>query len=457
MTNETFTTLPLSDAMVANLETLGYTQMTPIQQASLPLTLQGCDLIAKAKTGSGKTAAFGIALLHKLNVKRFRIQTMVLCPTRELADQVAQELRRLARFTHNIKITTLCGGTPYKPQVHSLSHQAHIVVGTPGRVLQHLKEGSFSPKEIDTLVLDEADRMLEMGFSEDIRTIIDFLPKQRQTMLFSATYPENIEKLSRDIMREPEFIRIDTQHEKRVIEQHFYRAKGFDEKADTVIKTLQRYEPSSCVVFCNTKLDCDDLGDDLEDHGIDTLVLHSDFEQKERDECLTLFAGKSYPVLVATDVAARGLDIDDIELVINFDLPGDFEVYTHRIGRTARAGKSGRAVSLVQGRRDEAMLQENIDDPEITDVNHVAIREDFTLRAEYTTIFINGGKKGKLRAGDILGALTKTVGLHKDDVGKITVYPHCSYVAVKNGVATQALQGLSRNRIKKKFYRVFKK
>ncbi len=450
--------LNLSKEMINNLISIGYNTLTPIQEKSLPITLGGNDLIAKAKTGSGKTAAFGIPLLSKLDVKLFRIQAMVLCPTRELADQVATELRKLAKFAHNIKITTLCGGVPYRPQVHSLSHKAHIIVGTPGRILKHLSENNFETDHINTLVLDEADRMLDMGFSEDIQAIIDYLPKNRQTMLFSATYPSKTEILSKEILTNPQYVEVESLHSNDVIAQNFYEASSHENKIYGILKSLQEYKPKSCIIFCNTKIACDELGDELEAYDIPLLVLHSDYEQRERNEVLALFSNKSYPVLIATDVAARGLDIDDVELVINYDLPLDPQNYTHRIGRTARAGKNGHAISFV----DDIRVMDDILDftnshYELSVQEKTPLDKNFVLQSEWKSIFINGGKKLKLRAGDILGALTASIGLAKDDVGKITTLELCSYVAVKKEVATKAVEGLNTHKIKGRFFRAFLK
>jgi ATP-dependent RNA helicase DbpA len=457
-TTQTITNLKLSPQMLENLQSIGYKNLTQIQEKSLPYTLDGQDLIAKAKTGSGKTAAFGIPLLSKLDIKLFRIQTLVLCPTRELAEQVATELRKLAKFAHNIKITTLCGGMPYRPQVHSLSHQAHIIVGTPGRVLKHLQEKSFSTENINTLVLDEADKMLDMGFSEDIHSIIDFLPKNRQTMLFSATYPDNIKKLAQSIMTNPVIVEADTTHQAQVIEQVFYEASSSSDKLYSVMKLLQDNNPTSCVIFCNTKIACDELADDLERNSIPVLVLHSDFEQRDRNEILAIFSNKSYPVLIATDVAARGLDIDDIELVINYDLPFDMQNYTHRIGRTARAGKTGKAISLVDNIKlfDEVKEYANLSN-NLEIMKKEPLDKNFTLESIWRSIYINAGKKTKLRAGDIVGVLTASIGLAKDDIGKINTLEMCTYVAVKENVATKAVEGLNTHKIKGKFFRAFLK
>jgi len=459
MTNKQFTNLPLTNEMLNNIKSLGYVEMTPIQSKSLPHILQNKDLIVQAKTGSGKTAAFGIGLLSKLNVKKFRIQSLVLCPTRELADQVARELRRLARFAHNIKILTLCGGVPYRPQVHSLSHQAHIIVGTPGRILKHLKEGSFVCDDIDTLVLDEADRMLDMGFNEDINSIISQIPKNRQTLLFSATYPESIKELSADILRNPITVSVESTHDESSIKQYFYKISS-QNKTASVPALLSIYKPESVLIFCNTKIQCNELADDLEERNFDVLVLHSDLEQKERNETLVLFSNKSYPILIATDVAARGLDIKDVDMVINYDLANDPEVHIHRIGRTGRAGKSGLAISLYCSEdkdRFEDIKDYSKQSITVDEISSLDGNTNHILKSQWSTLFINGGKKSKVRAGDILGALTANVGLCKDEVGKIDILELCSYVAVKKEVVEKALKGLENGKIKGKYFKIFQK
>jgi ATP-independent RNA helicase DbpA len=452
-----FTQLNLPQSMTDTLNSMNYKQMTAIQEKSLPLILEGKDIIAKAKTGSGKTAAFGIGVLNKLNVKKFRIQSLIMCPTRELADQVATELRKIARFTHNIKIITLCGGVPFMPQKHSLSHQAHIIVGTPGRILKHLKEDSFKTNDIETLVLDEADRMLDMGFSEDIHEIISYLPTMKQTLLFSATYPDNIKYLAGDILNNPVTIEVETTHAKSTITQEFYEVDE-EIKSKAVEYVLGKYQNESSIIFCNTKIACDNLADDLEDIGLDLLVLHSDLDQRDRDETLILFSNKSYPILIATDVAARGIDVENIDLVINYDLPYDNEVYTHRIGRTARAGKKGDAISFVddKSRLEDLKLDLNLD-IKLQDISQLKSDNKFNIKSKYSTIFINGGKKAKVRAGDILGALTAGVGLNKDDIGKIDILPYCSYVAIKKEFEKKAFDGLANGKIKGKYFRVFLK
>ena len=456
MNENKFNTLNISTKTLKNLDSLGFTTMTPIQEKSLPFILDHKDVIAKAKTGSGKTVSFGLGVLNNLDVSRFRIQSIVLCPTRELAGQVAKTLKDLARAEHNIKILTLTGGVPHKPQVHSLSHQAHILVGTPGRILKHLKEENFSAHEINTLVLDEADRMLDMGFTEDINLIIDYLPKKRQTLLFSATYPDTIEDLSKSILNDPISVEVESTHNENIITQKFYEVEAH-QKNSLVMKAFQKNH-KSVIVFCNTKVQCNELADFLEECEIEPLVLHSDLDQKDRDETLILFSNKSYPILIATDVASRGLDIEDVDLVINYDLPFDFEVYTHRIGRTARAGKNGLAISFVEDTYHFEDLKDFFDrDFPLSNITEIQKSEDVILSYEYSTLYINGGKRHKLRAGDILGALTAGIGLDKNDIGKINILPTCSYVAIKNNVYKKAYEGLSSNKMKNKYYKIYKR
>ncbi|MDD4907143.1 MAG: ATP-dependent RNA helicase DbpA, partial [Methylobacter tundripaludum] len=345
MSTAKFSSLALKPALLENIESLGYTHLTPIQAESLPHILEGRDVIAQAKTGSGKTAAFGIGLLSKLDLNSFRVQAMVVCPTRELADQVCKEIRRLARFTQNIKVLTLCGGVPFGPQRGSLEHGVHVVVGTPGRLQEHLGKRSLRLSNLKVLVLDEADRMLDMGFEEAITDVISYAPTHRQTLLFSATYTDPIREISQKFQFKPVSVSIETSHHDSDIEQRFYQVEK-SKRTNALGYLLSYYRPESTVVFCNTKRDCQDVASSLENSGFTVQALHGDLEQKDRDQVLVRFSNKSCSVLVATDVAARGLDIKDMQAVINYDLPWDPEIYVHRIGRTGRAGKKGLALSL---------------------------------------------------------------------------------------------------------------
>ncbi|KAG4080921.1 hypothetical protein HA402_010092 [Bradysia odoriphaga] len=450
VTITSFSTLPLSPNLLDNLESLGYTRMTAIQEQGLPLILQGRDLIAQAKTGSGKTAAFGLGLLNKLDMARSSPQAMVICPTRELADQVAQELRRLARLMGNIKIITLCGGAPARPQAESLQRGAHIVVGTPGRIQDHLDRASLDLSLLQTLVLDEADRMVDMGFYDEIAHIVASCPNSRQTLLFSATYPDNIRKASARFLKNPLEIKVESQHDASRIEQLFFEIDP-DQRLDAVTRLLNHYRPISALAFCNTKVRCRELVDYLQEQGVSAQALYGDLEQRERDEILIQFANQSCSVLVATDVAARGLDIQSLAAVINVDVTKDTEVHVHRIGRTGRGEEKGLALNLCS---PEEMRWANLveqyqgKDLQWADLNTLKVKADRPLRAAMVTLCIMGGKKDKLRPGDLLGALTGEAGLSFEQVGKINITEFNSYVALDRRIAKEAFGKLSNGNIK---------
>lgn len=457
MNNSEFSSLNISPALQENLTSLGYLQMTPIQAQSLPLVLEGKDLIAKAKTGSGKTAAFALGLLSRLNVNRVDVQALVLCPTRELADQVAQEIRRLARALPNVKLVTLCGGTPTAPQSATLSFGAHIAVGTPGRILKHLEQGTLELSSLETLVLDEADRMLDMGFGEDINRVISYAPERRQTLLFSATYPEGIAQMSRGVQRNPVEVSVESLHEGSAIEQKLYEVLA-GQRLDALTWLLSHYQPSSCVVFCNTKRACNDVADHLAAKGFSALALNGDLEQRERDQVLVRFANGSATILVATDVAARGLDIKELGAVINYELTYDPEVHVHRIGRTGRAGQQGLALSLYQPNEAQRvnLIEEYQQAPmPLGDLDTIG-RDIKPIAPQMVTLSIDAGRKTKVRAGDILGALTGEGGIAGADVGKIQISEQYSYVAVKRQVASAALKRLQEGKIKGRTYRARK-
>ncbi len=458
MTPSSFSNLALKNSMLKNLDSLGYHEMTPIQAESLPLILTGCDLIAQAKTGSGKTAAFGIGLLSRLVESCFSVQGLVLCPTRELADQVCKELRRLARFTNNIKILTLCGGVPFGPQFGSLEHGAHIVVGTPGRILDHLQRGSLDLKAMRTLVLDEADRMLDMGFAEDLASIIAAAPTNRQTLLFSATYPNTIASMSARVQQNPVTVKVEAVHDTQQIEQTFFMVKP-GERLAAAARILGHYRAESTLIFCNTKKDCQEVAETLKERGFSALAIHGDLEQRERNQVLARFANKSASVLVATDVAARGIDIKELSAVINYELTRDPEVHIHRIGRTGRAGEQGLALSLVttsENRRVAAIedyLGESIARAEL---ESLTMPSSANHDAPMVTLCIEGGRKNKMRPGDILGALTGEAGIPGSEVGKIDVFDFHTYVAIRRASAKLALARLSANKIKGRFYKIRK-
>ena len=447
-----FSKLSLSKEMTNNLDTLGYTNMTPIQAEALPLILEGKDVIAQAKTGSGKTAAFGIGLLNKLDVKKFRVQSLVLCPTRELADQVAKELRRIARFQHNIKILILCGGESFGKQVGSLAHQAHIIVGTPGRVLKHLNKASLNLENLETLVLDEADRMLDMGFIEEIQAVLDFAPKQRQTLLFSATYDDEILSISKTFQKDAHSVKTTQVEVQNKIEEVFFQT---DDKLDTLIKVFSTHQAQNVIVFTNTKIQAKELAENLQKNKIDALAIHGDLEQYERNDVLVQFANKSCPILVATDVAARGIDIKELSMVVNYDLPHGMETYTHRIGRTGRAGAEGVAVTLYEAYEDEKVQEYHNASRAFNDVDSLKLKVGFEMKPQYITLVIEGGKKDKLRAGDLLGALTGDAGLCGSDIGKIDIYDRQAYVAISTPHIKEAHKQLQKGKIKGKKFSVW--
>ncbi|MEI8030248.1 MAG: ATP-dependent RNA helicase DbpA [Comamonadaceae bacterium] len=454
--SNSFASLALNPATLANLQQLGYLEMTPIQAASLPTALAGKDLIAQAQTGSGKTAAFALTLLTNLNQRRFAVQALVLCPTRELADQVTMEIRRLARAEENIKVVTLCGGIALRGQRASLEQGAHIVVGTPGRVMDHLERGYLNLEALNTLVLDEADRMLDMGFFDDIATVTKQCPSTRQTLLFSATYPEGIEKLAKQFMREPTQIKVEAPHAESLIEQRFYevtRANRFQ----AVALALNHFRPISTLAFCNTKQQCKELVSYLQAQGFNALALYGELEQRERDQVLAQFSNRSCSVLVATDVASRGLDIAQLEAVINVDITPDAEVHVHRIGRTGRAGESGLALSLasmsemgsvgkIEQYQKSASVWHKLDELIPTGKG--------PLLPPMVTLQLMGGRKEKIRPGDVLGALTADAGYSREQIGKIVVTEFTTFVAVQRDVALPAMQKLNAGKVKGKSVKV---
>lgn len=459
MTASAFSSLDLDATLLKNLESMGYEIMTPVQAQSLPAILHGKDLIAQAETGSGKTAAFGIGLLTRIDARNFNAQSLVLCPTRELADQVSKEIRRLASLIPNVKLLTLCGGVSFGPQSDSLQHGAHIVVGTPGRVLKHLRKGSLKLRKLEVLVLDEADRMLDMGFYEDISEIVAATPAKRQTLLFSATYPEEIENISASMQKKPDRVNIEATHTRSRISQMFFEVDGSGKRIAALLALLSHYAPASCVIFCNTRVQCQSIADRLQAKGFSALALHGDLDQRDRDQVLVQFSNRSCSVLVATDVAARGLDIKDLEVVINFELSQDPEVHIHRIGRTGRAGKAGLALSLYTGA--ESYRVNAIEDYQKSPISYssldsLQVNRKQIIRSPMITLCIDGGRKGKVRPGDILGALTSESGIAGKQVGKIDIFDRRSYVAVERCIADKALQQFSKGKMKGRYFKVRK-
>ncbi len=452
-----FSSLPLKPALLASVETLGYADMTPVQAQSLPPVLAASDVIVQAQTGSGKTAAFGLGLLQSLDVEVIRLQALVLCPTRELANQVSKSIRTLAANIPNVKLLTLCGGMPLGPQLASLAHDPHIVVGTPGRVQEHLKRGSLHGGAIKVLVLDEADRMLDMGFSEAIDDIVGRISQHHQTLLFSATYTPEIRAASRRLQRKPVEVTVATPADAApTIEQRFHAVEP-THKPDVLAQLLVGERAEQALVFCNTRRDVDTVAHELDRRGFSALALHGDMEQRDRDEVLVCFANHSCSVLVATDVAARGLDIVALPLVISYDVAHDPQTHLHRVGRTGRAGQPGRAVTLCTSREQPkvANIEDLLKSPlPWHPLKRAVSREKILHLAPMQTLVIDAGRRHKLRPGDILGALTGDAGLQTDAVGKIDIFATRSYVAISRASAAKALQRLRAGRIKGRDFRI---
>ena len=450
-----FAAFGLDAPLKRGVEVLGFTQMTPVQEHALPPLLEGKDVIAQARAGSGKTLAFGLALLSRLQVDQDQVQALVLCPTRELAEQVSTEIRRLARFIPNLRVVTLCGGVPLRTQKPALQRTPQVLVGTPGRIQDHLRRQTVKLDALAVLVLDEADRMLDMGFSEAIADVVSHTRANRQTMLFSATFPREVRGLSRKFQRQPVEITVDNEAREVEIDQVFYEVEP-EARMAALTTLLRAHAPETALVFCHTRKDTREVANRLGEEGFSVLALHGELDQRQREEVLVRFAHRSCSVLVATDIAARGLDIKGLSAVISWELPIDPDVHVHRIGRTGRAGEKGLALSLCSPReRDRVRAIEGR-------MAAPARWEKLGSRAAaarpqpppMVTFLIERGKQDKLRAADLLGALTGDVGLPGDAVGKIDILPTRSYVAIKREHAGVALQKLSGGKIKGRSFRL---
>jgi len=456
MSDYQFSSLKLIPQLNDNLVSLGFNAMTAIQAKSLPLILSGKDVITQGQTGSGKTAAFGLGVLNKLDAKLFKVQSLVLCPTRELAEQVSGEIRRLARGIPNVKVVTLYGGTPIKSQVSSLEKGVHVVVGTPGRIDDHLNKGTLDLSSMDILVLDEADRMLDMGFQKTLEAIIDAVPSKRQTLLFSATYAKGIKSIAENIMLNPSTAEVAPTQDTVRVDQAFFLVDNEQDRLQSLKLLLLDNSGKQSVVFCNTRQDSQTVSGVLKSAGFSAAALHGDMEQKGRDQTLIRFSNRSINILVATDVAARGLDIDSLELVFNYHLPRELEVYTHRIGRTGRAGEKGQACSLFQVSEQfrvdqlEAYLDTQIRPTGLPPLELLSQSPD---RPQMSTLRVEGGKRQKLRPGDLVGALTKVDEINGNNIGKIQVLDNWTYVAIERPLAKLALQQLTQGKIKGKSFR----
>jgi ATP-independent RNA helicase DbpA len=455
-----FRSLPLSPALLEVVEELGFSALTPVQAASIPPLLEGLDLIGQSKTGSGKTAAFALPILERLPLTTRALRALVLCPTRELSAQVAREIRKLGRRMSGLQVLVLAGGEPLRPQANALERAVHVAVGTPGRVLDHLRRGTLNLRDVSTVVLDEADRMLDMGFEEDMQEILAALPKQRQTVFFSATFPSSIEAMSRKFQKSPVRVNIVSEQADAVDIRQLLVPAEPEEKRKVLRWALAQHPHESALVFANLKATVAELEKALANGGVSVASLHGDLEQFERDRVMAKFRNASTRVLIATDVAARGIDVDHLDLVINYDLPTQPDIYVHRIGRTGRAGKAGLAISLVSAReKPKIKAIEERTGVKLERVSRAAMEPNeaepvaqlLGRDAKMDTLRIAGGRKQKMRPADILGALTgEAGGLSGSDIGKIEIHEHFSYVAVAKTVSRNAQKSLSSGRIKGK-------
>ena len=448
-----FASLAISQDLKTVVAELGFEKMTQIQAQSIPILLEGKDLIGQSKTGSGKTAAFGLPILEKLNIESRDVQALILCPTRELCTQVAREIRRLGRRYQGLQVLIVCGGLPGRPQADALRKGVHIVVGTPGRVLDHLQRRQMTLGYISTLVLDEADRMLDMGFEEEMAMIMDEAPSTRQTVFFSATFPKIIASMSSHYQQNPVHVTIDDSKEKPLIQQLVYDAEQED-KLPVLMKVLKKHPSNSTIIFCNQKNTVATIDQALQAQGLSSSSLHGDLEQVDRDRVLAMFRNGSRRILVATDVAARGLDIANLDLVVQFDLPHDVDSYIHRIGRTGRAGKEGVAIAIASANQRMRLYEfaketgKTCEAGDLADVQVNATAAASTAAA-MQTLWISAGRKEKVRPTDILGALTGEAGGYPgSEIGKIEIHDHFSYVAVSANIARTAVTKLQNGRIK---------
>lgn len=438
---KSFDQLNLAVEQKSNLQQLGFKEMTQVQELALPPALAGNDLVVQAHTGSGKTLVFALTIMQKLKLEISDAQALVLCPTRELASQVADSIRQVARAYPSVKVSLLCGGTSVTRQVDSLAHGTHIIVGTPGRIEDLLNRGVLILSDVKTLVLDEADKMMDMGFYDSLSAITNACPLKRQTLMFSATYtPELLERTDGFLINPQMLKAIDEQ--KPAIKQSFYLVED-ENRAATMISILNRDLPLSTIAFCNTRDDCESLQQQLNRAGIHSEVLHGQIDQRDREDIIIQFANHSLSVLVATDVAARGLDIKELDLVINVQISPNADTHIHRIGRTGRQGAEGHAITLVN--KNELFRKKRIEEVletefELLPTPPAPQQGRSALKPPMQTITIRGGKKDKLRAGDILGSLTKNMALSMEQVGKITIHDFVSFVAVERKIARQLFQ-----------------
>lgn len=478
MSNQQFSDFQLSEPILRALESLSYLSPTEVQEKVMPVALNKTDVAVKSQTGSGKTAAFGIPICELVEWEENKPQALVLTPTRELADQVKEDITNIGRFKR-IKAAAVYGKQPFAYQQAELKQKCHVVVGTPGRVLDHIERGTIDLSRIAYLVLDEADEMLNMGFIEQVESIISKLPKERTTMLFSATLPENVEKLQQKYMSNPQHIEIASA--KTLTDQIEHSLYIVDEKRKfSLLRDVTIVEnPDSCIIFCRTKDNVDFVMEQLEKHYYTCDKLHGGMVQEDRFEVMNDFKRGEFRYLVATDVAARGIDIDSITHVINFDLPLEKESYVHRAGRTGRAGKTGKAITFATPYEDKFLKDiesyigfelERRDAPSTGEVEQAAPafteklesrpklkrNKNELVNKDILKLYFNGGKKKKLRAFDFVGTLTSIPGVTAEDIGIIKTQDTVTYIDILNGKGPMVLKAMKDKTVKGKILKVHK-
>lgn len=452
-----FESLGLSPALLARLAEMNFHTPTPIQQSAIPILLSGQDVAGQAETGSGKTAAFGLPMLQQIKPERQSVQALVLVPTRELAVQVRHELKQLAQQMEQIKISAFYGGHSFSQERASLAFPPQVLVGTPGRLTDHLYRQTLDLSQVRMLVLDEADKLLEMGFADEIDQILEAIPQKRQAVLFSATMPDEVKQLISDSLKNPQFVQVSPN---AIPDQ--VRLTGIKitqpEKQQALLHLLQSINPAGTVVFCNTRGASDDVAAMLADHGFGARSLHGGMEQQDRDKAMTLFRNGTTQVMVATDLAARGLDIAALKNIIHYELPDDEAAYLHRSGRTGRAGRSGEVYTFATT-RDETKLR----DWGLVRMDEWLNAKELAKRVEkaapesteaFATLHINAGRKDKLSPRDIVGALIAAAGLKADQIGRIEVQDRSSYVAIPADRAKEVIDALLTGKIKGRKFKV---
>ncbi|MBC3889610.1 DEAD/DEAH box helicase [Acetobacterium paludosum] len=470
MTTNNFNDYPISDEILKAIEKLNFKNPTKVQKAVIPLALEKKDLLCKAQTGSGKTAAYGIPICELLDWDENKPQVLVLTPTRELAIQVREDIFNIGRFKR-VKVSALYGKSPIRRQEKELKQKTHVVVGTPGRVMDHIVRGTFITDEIKYLVIDEADEMLNMGFIDQVEEIINEMPENRVTMLFSATLDSEIQRLSKKYMNDPQVIEIEAEAARTdAIEQFVYKI-GNEDKLDMLMDVLVVENPDSCIIFCNTQERVNAIYNIFEKNSKACEKIHGGMEQDERTQVMYRFKKGAFRYLIATDVAARGIDVHDISLVINFDVPWEKETYVHRIGRTGRQGMTGKAITLVsykEGRyfseiekysekeiiEKECPTSSTIESlkPAFLEKLHEKPEEKVDkandLTKEIMKLHINAGKKTKMRPVDIVGTLCNIEGMTAADIGVITILDVSTFVEILNNKGSHVLKELQIKNIK---------